>query len=148
MQLERQSWTLLALAAASPQLLTPVQLQKILFLLGEELPDAVGPGFYEFKPYNYGPFSSAIYSDAESLQEQGLARLVHNGRWTNYGASEAGIALAAGLRAQLDETVAGFIDQLVAWAKGLSFDELVRAVYKKFPQMRKNSVWVDKGKGE
>jgi uncharacterized protein YwgA len=94
--MERKHWTLLALAAANGEPVTPVQLQKSLFVLGEEMPAEVAPGFYEFAPYDYGPFCAEVYSDAEKLAADGLVELLPsaNGRWTNYRATDAGMVRA------------------------------------------------------
>ncbi|MEO6022952.1 MAG: hypothetical protein ABIP64_07525, partial [Burkholderiales bacterium] len=67
--MEARDWTLLVLAKAGE--LQPVQLQKSLFLLGRNLNEhqlATG-NFYNFEAYDYGPFSSGIYADAEMLEQ-------------------------------------------------------------------------------
>jgi hypothetical protein len=63
----RDEFLLLALASASDGRLTPVQIQKAMFLLKQEAGQFVGPDFYEFVPYNYGPFNSSIYDDLNAL---------------------------------------------------------------------------------
>src|SRR2546426_12591221 len=71
-QLRRGAWVLLALRAAEGHTLTPVQLQKALFLLGKRRPKDVGHPFYHFRPYDYGPFDVAVYTDADQLADEGL----------------------------------------------------------------------------
>ena len=52
MPLDRKDWALLAIANAGHGVsLSPVQLQKSLFLLGRELGSKVGANFYDFQPY-------------------------------------------------------------------------------------------------
>src|SRR5258705_12332099 len=68
----RDEFLLLALASASDGRLTPVQIQKAMFLLKQEAGQFVGPDFYEFVPYNYGPFNSSIYDDLNTLAAEGL----------------------------------------------------------------------------
>jgi uncharacterized protein YwgA len=72
-----KDWTLLVIAAADPKPLQPVQLQKSLFLLGRNLsPEQLQvKEFYDFQPYDYGPFCSDIYSNAEKLSDEGLIRI-------------------------------------------------------------------------
>ena len=70
--MEKRDWLLLALAAAKTKGLTPVQIQKSLFLFGENMSGIGGSRFYKFVPYNYGPFDKRIYSDAEALETEGL----------------------------------------------------------------------------
>ena len=47
----RQDWLLLVLAAAGGKPLSPLQLQKSLFLVGHDLAKLVGAGFYTFRPF-------------------------------------------------------------------------------------------------
>ncbi len=95
-----QDWTLLAISAAKGRGLSPIQLQKSLFLLERRLSkEELGEQFYEFVPYNYGPFDVKIYQDAK------------------------------------------YLDEVVTWILGLSFRDLVRAIYEAYPQFRANSVF-------
>ena len=73
--MERHDWVLATLAATGDEPLTPVQLQKSLFLLAQGRPKVVGKGFYQFRPYSYGPFDSSVYHDAEALAEEGLVTI-------------------------------------------------------------------------
>ena len=62
----RHDWLLLVLAAAEGDTLSPLQLQKSLFLVGHGLAGLVSTDFYDFQPHAYGPFAAAVYHDAES----------------------------------------------------------------------------------
>jgi hypothetical protein len=73
--MDRAKWTLLAIAAAGPEGLTPVQLQKTLFVLGELFPEEVGDSYYEFVKHYYGPFCQGIYFTAEEYADQGLVSI-------------------------------------------------------------------------
>jgi hypothetical protein len=73
--MNRTDWTLLALAAANGQPLSPVQLQKSLFLLERHFPAALGGESYSFTPHDYGPFSQAAHADVEGLSQAGLAQV-------------------------------------------------------------------------
>jgi hypothetical protein len=142
--MERRDWTLLVLAAAGGKPLSPVQLQKTLFLLEKKLPDAIDPSqFYRFTPYHYGPFDSRVYDDARSLRDEGLAVVapsVH-GRWSEYAATPDAMEEAEGIKAQLSPRVSDFVDTLVDWVQALSFEELLRAVYAAYPEMKAKSVF-------
>lgn len=138
----RRDWTLLALAAARGRPLTPAQLQKALFLLGKK--GKVGGAFYNFRPYNFGPFSAEIYQDAESLEAEGLVRIDRKepGRpWALYAATADGISAAD--RIKVDGKTREYLVRLVDWARSLSFQQLVSAVYREFPEQRANSVFVE-----
>src|SRR5215218_4144725 len=98
--MERKDWNLLVIAAALGQPLSPVQLQKCLFILGRELPNEVGSNYYEFIPYDYGPFAVEVYRDAEQLAAQGLVAIqISSGqKWKQYAATPAGMANAKRLK--------------------------------------------------
>jgi uncharacterized protein YwgA len=141
--MKRKEWVLLALAAAAGEPLSPVQLQKSLFLLGKAFPKNLGRGYYKFEPYHYGPFDSAVYRDAEELMSEGLATVgsSNRGRWTEYSASLDGISEAAKIKDRAPSEAARYLERVVEWAKSLTFPQLVRAVYAEYPEYRKNSVF-------
>src|SRR6266853_2035360 len=56
---------------------TPVQVQKLLFLIDREIPRLVGGPHFRFQPYDFGPFDSTVYEVLEALGRQGL---VYQGR--------------------------------------------------------------------
>lgn len=143
--LARQDWMLLALAAAGPEGLSPVQIQKSLFLLGKAFPkETGGSSFYRFKPYNYGPFCVDVYTDAERLSEEGLVAIsARGGTWsrryslTGNGEGRVRSINESGMPAKPVE----YLGRVVEWAQKLSFEQLVRAIYDKFPDQRANSVF-------
>lgn len=142
----RKDWALLAIAAAGGRPLTPVQLQKILFILGEEKADRVGRGYYKFRPYNYGPFSADVYQDADILDSMGLVDVdqgTASRSWSTYRATPEGISKADELRARAPSDAVKYLDALVAWAMKLSFQQLVSAVYERYPAQRANSIFID-----
>lgn len=137
----RARWVLLALADAGAAGLTPVQLQKALFLLGRRRAADVGAGFYQFEPYHYGPFDAAVYHDAESLAANGLIVIDANGgrRLRRYTLTAAGLqAVAAAI---VPPSARAYVRDVVPWVQRLSFSELVRAVYEAYPEMRARSVF-------
>ncbi len=142
--MERKDWLMLTVAAAGPRSLTPVQLQKALFLVGKNLATFVGPDFYKFIPYNYGPFSVDIYRDAKLLQQGGLVRIEpEQGQLPEYFATPQGNIRAADLRYSLLPGVASYIETVTRWTQQLTFPQLVTAIYAKYPEFRKNSVFKD-----
>jgi hypothetical protein len=140
--MDRKDWTLLALASANGEPLTPVQLQKSLFILGREMPEQVGEDFYEFSPYDYGPFCADVYADAGELAANDLAAVEPSPgtRWNTYRATEDGVARARNLSRSVPAP-ARYLSDVVGWARKLSFSALVRAVYAKYPEMKANSVF-------
>lgn len=138
--MERQDWLLLALSAAQDRGLTPVQLQKSLFLFEKGLTRLAN--FYHFVPYNYGPFDAQIYRDADSLGQLGLVESRTDGRrWPQYYITAAGQDKARKAQRQLSAEVLTYVNNTVAWTQRLSFPDLVRAIYQKYPEYRANSIF-------
>ena len=137
--LEGKDFLLLVVAAGEGKPLTPVQLQKTLFLINEAVP----LDLYNFEPYHYGPFDAQVYKDADTLAEEGLVyRLASTeGGWTNTVISVPGIERARELEEELSEPWTRYIRELVEWAQKQTFRELVSAIYQKYPQYRENSVF-------
>lgn len=142
--MDKQDWTLLVIAAADCAPLQPVQLQKALFLLGENVPRKVlGKNFYKFSAYDYGPFSSEIYEDAETLQSHDLVTISRSptAHFKLYSATEAGKSRASQLKVSLSGGTQEYVSNLVRFVQSLSFNELVSSIYKHYPDMRVNSVF-------
>jgi len=139
------TWVLLALLAARHHALTPVQLQKSLFLLGRRRPKDVGKGFYNFRPYDYGPFDVAVYTDADHLVAEGLVAVnASEGRsLRRYYLTPKGKTEAEHLAPTVAAGAMQYLRAVVPWSQKLSFNELVRAIYEAYPDMRQNSVFRD-----
>ena len=142
MALTKRDWTLLAISAADGEPLSPVQLQKALFLLGKMKPYSVSRSFYDFTPYNYGPFDAAIYHDAETLAGDGLVAIQpsRQGKWVQYAGTAKGMLIAKTLEAA-DPGAADYLRRAVAWVRSLSFQDLVKAIYAHYPEYKANSVF-------
>ena len=141
--MEKMEWNLIVIAAAKGQLLTPVQLQKALFIVGENVPSVYKRDYYHFKAYNYGPFSKEVYSDAESLAATGdVAIATAPGQaWSNYRATHQGSKRAEQLRKELSKSERDYIDRIVMWIRGLSFRQLLAFIYKQYPNYAKKSMF-------
>lgn len=140
--MSRSYWTMLAIGLAKERGLTPVQLQKALFLLGRELPSEVGPDFYNFTPYNYGPFDRAVYVDASMLRVTGSVAITRSeSGYDEYSATPAGREFTESLKEKLPPRGVAYLERAVAWTQSLSFSELVRAIYARYPEYRENSVF-------
>lgn len=140
--MNRADWLLLLLGlpeedGSAPPAMDRVRVVKSLFVLGKRF---TIPDYYNFQPYNYGPFDSAVYTDAETMAGTGLVEQI-NGRYVSYAATEAGKARAAQIGAQVNPA---FKDQLLAvrrWANNVDFQTLVRAIYNEWPETRVNSIF-------
>ena len=139
----KQDWTLLAIAAADEKGMSPVHLQKTLFLLGREMPHEVGGLFYHFKPYHYGPFDRAIYEDAEQLAREGFVEINQRPgeNWNRYSITEDGRKQADFVKRHASPGAVEYLERIVEWATRQNFQQLVTAIYEKYPEMRANSVF-------
>ncbi len=144
--MERIDWTLLVIDAAGSHGIDPVQLQKCLFLLGRNCPQIPAENYYHFQPYNYGPFDITIYQDAEMLQRQGFVSIQKTAwrKWAEYFVTPQGKERAQALKTnEVGPEVSGYLQRLVDWARGLSFEELIKTIYAHYPEFRANSVFRD-----
>ena len=141
--LEGKDFLLLVVAAGAGKPLTPVELQKILFLINEAKLLESDDSLYNFKPYHYGPFDAQVYKDADILGREGLVHRLPSdeGSWTDTTISTAGLNKAEDLRKELPEPWIKYIHELVGWSQKLTFRELVSVIYKMYPQYRENSVF-------
>jgi hypothetical protein len=116
---------------------TPVQVQKLFFLIDREAAHLVGGPHFDFRPYHYGPFDKEVYRALDSLALQGLA--ISAAR--SYGLTPTGQRQGAALLATLDTRARTYIEEVSAFVRRLSFASLVSAIYKAYPEMRVNSVF-------
>lgn len=147
--LEREERWLLPLllvseSAAGPDEPFPidrVRLQKAVFLLTHGSTNWAN--LYNFKPYNWGPYSSDLTHDAESLAEQGYVRLstLKTNRYGNYLATPIGNAYAHGPWISLENAERVFIRAVRSFVTGRSFNQLLRDVYAAFPDFATESLF-------
>lgn len=141
--MESKDFLLLVVAASNGKPLTPVQLQKSLFLIGEvNLPETPDP-FYEFEPYHYGPFDADIYADADLLQGEGMVVRIpsRKGTWTDTAVTPVGLVKACSLEKILSPSTRDYIHSVVEWVQAQSFSTLLRTIYNEYPKYRENSVF-------
>ena len=139
--MNRRDWLLSAIAQAGNKGLSPIQIQKIMFLLRMEAADYVGRGFYAFEPYNYGPFSSVIYKDVDRLVYSGMLREQKSDSYNIYVATTAGRDRANVLIGQLDKRARDYLSKLVRWVISVDFGQLLRSIYAKYPKYAAKSLF-------
>jgi hypothetical protein len=140
----RQEVVLAALAAGQTNSeLSPVQAQKLFFLVDQNVAGAVGGPLFNFQPYDYGPFDSSVYSDLDMLSfpPVPMIEVVRNGRYRTYRLTEAGLQAGQAKLATLDANTRDYLGRAKDWVKSLSFQGLVRAIYQAYPAMRANSIF-------
>ncbi len=141
--LENRDVTLLVIDAAGDTGLTPVQLMKSVFIISRSGLSDLPSNFYPFFAYNYGPFHPDVYRDVEALVNEGLVLEIRDaGRnWSKYAIASAGLRYAEDLKHQVAREFSDYINAVVDWVQSLTFNQLLRAIYTKYPEMRENSVF-------
>ena len=138
----RDELMLAALAAAGENAtLSPVQVQKLFFLIDRELGPLAGGPFFDFQPYDYGPFDRAVYDALSLLEMRGMLESRHTGRYRVYALSPTGYIHGSSQLETMEPQIKNYIEQLASWIKKLSFQQLVAAIYNKYPDMKVNSVF-------
>ena len=141
----RQSTLLLFLDGDPGVTLDPVRIMKGLFLVAQQAPEdwLAAQSRYSFEAYHYGPFSADIYQDIVALRRMDLVECheVSGQNWCRYSLTDGG-RLAAKLTAgDVDTRLVGYIGRLRDWVTSLSFNELLTAIYDRYPEYARNSVF-------
>ena len=138
--MKRADLLLKIIAAADREPLTPAQLQKVAFRVAMECSEYMPEDYYCFRKYDYGPFSAEIYQDAEQLEREGKIRTsIHpRGGWREYAATVRGTNTEL---ADIPDAVSSVIVDIVTWARSLTFQQLIREIYRMYPEYRENSVF-------
>jgi uncharacterized protein len=120
---------------------TPVQVQKLFFLLDKEASAALGGPFFRFVPYDYGPFDQAVYAGLDDLAGRDFAWVQNTGRYRVYGLSPAGQKEGLRLLSAVHPATREYVANAAKWVRQLSFQQLVASIYNKYPEMKVNSVF-------
>jgi uncharacterized protein len=120
---------------------TPVQVQKLFFLLDREAAPTLGGPFFNFVPYDYGPFDQAVYAGLDELARRNLASVQSTGRYRLYGLSQAGQEEGRRILETLQPPARDYVANVARWVRQLSFQQLVASIYNKYPDMKANSVF-------
>lgn len=143
--MDREEIVLIVLSAGGNSKYTPVQIQKVFFLVDKLIGDKIGGPFFKFVPYHYGPFDKSIYADLDSLKDKELV-LINSTPLSSlktFSLTDKGIERGQELMTKLGDKERKHIDKLNEYVRKLSFSQLVSSIYKAFPEMKKNSIFID-----
>jgi uncharacterized protein YwgA len=131
--------------AVSGRRLLPIQLQKVLYLVGQRFSSLTKNAFYEFRSISSGHFSEEIYADVEALTKEGLVAIEHSVRdgLRHYRATSAGVERAKKVQKQLLPEVVEYLQNVVTWAGSRSVDQLLRESFGPKAQTGSNPRRVD-----
>ena len=120
---------------------SPVQVQKLFFLIDREAAPLVGGQHFDFKPYNYGPFDRTVYDQLDGLAQEGLIEIHSSGRYPNYTLTSGGYQRGAGELGKLPQGGRSFLTRAARWIIPLNFQQIVATIYQRYPEMRARSVF-------
>ncbi len=143
--MKRKEIILAALAAGDRAAHEPVHMQKILFVLDREIPNDIRGPCFNFQPRDYGPFDVVVYNDLDELEKAGLVEItfVRNTQSRLYRVTSKGQQQGEETLGKLSLPVADYIKRLSKWVRDQSFTGLVSEIYRKYPDMKVNSVFAD-----
>jgi uncharacterized protein len=140
--IDRRGLVMAAMAAAGQACtFTPVQVQKLFFLIDREAASLVGGPHFRFVPYDYGPFDHEVYQELEALATLGHLEIGTQGRFRQYVLTQAGFSQAVELLATLSPAAREYLQNATTWVRSLNFQQLVSSIYERYPDMRENSVF-------
>ncbi len=141
----RQEFVLMVMAAGYGDAHTPVQVQKLFFLIDRKVPQAVGGPYFTFVPDAYGPLDLHVYAELSALSAKGLVSISKGEEiFPIYRLTAKGRAEGESLLAKLEPPMAEYLRTLSAWVRRQRFEELVVAVYQAYPEMRVNGVFQER----
>lgn len=73
--MDRRDVLLLMMAPAGLDSHTPVQVQKLAFLIEKTIGDKIDGTGFDFIPWHYGPFDKHVYVTLEELESEGLVAI-------------------------------------------------------------------------
>ena len=138
--MKKDEVVLAAMAPAKGKPHSPVQVQKLLFLLDREAKNLVGGPHFNFVPYNYGPFDKEVYQILRKLDEQGMITIRSEGSLRTYALTPAGQEDGDRILKKLSNQARDYINSVSAFVQKLTFMQLVSSIYQQYPDMRENSV--------
>lgn len=140
--MNRRELILAALAAGGGNTsYSPVQVQKLLFLIDRDAAHLAGGTHFNFVPYDYGPFDRAVYDELDALAQEGLAEVNTAGPYRKYRLTADGYRLGAEKLDGLTEDVQSLLTKIAQWIKPLNFQQIVATIYKHYPEMKARSVF-------
>lgn len=139
--MDRMEVMLAALASGAHEEFSPVQLQKLMFLIDSNIGPAIGGPFFDFKPYDYGPFDVGVYNQFSVLSAFELAEASGDGKDRRYRLNDEGRERAREAIEKLQPEARDYMKSIAEFVQKVSFTTLVSSIYKHYPEMKANSVF-------
>ncbi len=138
---EKQQRVLAAMTAGGEQAsFDPAQIQKLLFLIDNEIPELIGGPHFDFKPHEYGPFDESVYAVLKSLHSKGCVHIDHTGQYPRYALTPQGFRQGTEVQQDIPTLASEYLAEASVWIRSLTFRQLLTAIYTKYPEMAINSI--------
>ena len=143
--MDRANYVLASMSPANMDDFSPVQVQKLFFLLDRNNADHTEGPHFNFIPYDYGPFDSEVYKQLRELERSELVNVNGSNRQPSrtYRLTSAGQKQGLEQFSEFSIEVQEYITETVKFVRSVSFSELVSSIYNAYPEMKVNSVFVD-----
>jgi len=123
------------------KIIDPVRIMKGVFLICKEIEEFKNS--YMFEPYLYGPCSFEIYSDLRQLMAKGIvqehAQEIHY--WSLYSLTNTGEEIAQQIVRKISKELLTKISDIKQTITRLSFIDLLKFIYRKYPDYAKKSIF-------
>lgn len=141
--MDKKQLTLIIIKFGGEQGLTPLKLQKGLFLISKKFGNLIDSDFYDFKPYNYGPFAKEIYQDTNELERENLVKVSRENKWDEFSITQKGSIEADKIMAKkLDSQTRENLGKYINWINSLTFNQLTSYIYDNYKEYKVNSIIV------
>lgn len=131
--LDQQDVVLLIAAGADGSFpLDPIRLMKGCFLVSQ-LGTAEWKTLFNFRPYDYGPFDSTVYSARDALVAHSLLAVDWSNRYGSYSLTDRGRERVQQLRQVVGDFAADWFTHIGRYVTDRSFTRLLDEIYAKFP---------------
>ncbi len=141
--MDRRLYMLSVLSSIQVAHYSPVQIQKIFFLLDKNISDRIGGPYFNFEAYHYGPFDKNVYKELDKLTASKDITLAHE-QYSNvrlYALTPIGFQKGVNTLNNFREQERSYIREICAFVKSLSFEQLLKSIYKEYPEMKVNSIF-------
>jgi len=141
--MNRNDFVLAVFASSNDAIHSPVQIQKLFFLIEKKIPELSEYKYFNFVPYNYGPFDPEIYDIISELIGNGDLEIINdmNSRIIRYKTTRKGQTMGENILKLFEKQAIDKIKILSTFIRKLTFFELVSAIYKEYPEMKKYSIF-------
>jgi hypothetical protein len=141
--MSKEELLLAALASAKGSSFSPVQIQKLMFLIDRRIGRDIGGPFFDFIPYKFGPFDKGIYDSLDSLVKEKLIAevLTKSSKWKLFKPTASGQTKGEKFLATFSRKPKLEVCDLSKYVLKMSFHDLVAAIYRDYPDMQVRSIF-------